>query len=443
MQKSVNIRFLGIVLLSAFVFGCSEGDVGALPVKEATNAKDLTTNLKGAEQASRYQCMLVRFDKASNFQHICAGTYLSKNVFVSAAHCYDILDGGRKLTSEDERVYGVTCDNGESVQQVKAVAIHPYYNVNEEYYYSNYAHEILNPKDSQVQIPYNDIALSWTEDVGIDAFPSLPEKESSALSSYKPDSCHFMGFAPKYCDYETGEGCFRTGFTPIRNQFNEAILCDYKMGRDCFLNVMDQEFTNDESPLMFSVASEQNNISFGDSGAGLICDTNENTDVLVGVFSHYLEVSDGNMIPAFVNLTNKLSFVERFLNYNEIDFIDNAETYFLSDHYKKRLQLGHEILNVLSTRSESLLENVFVGEDGLVAAQEFLDFIKQHQNSVNEYIVLNNVSYIRITADSRGLWSRWTSKTQVTLVPFEMGDDKELLITGFNKSEWLSLLDQL
>ncbi len=338
--------------------------------------------------APKYQCELTSTDLKSGNQSLCSGTYLSANVFMTAAHCVDIRDNGR--VNKSARSYEVKCYE-KSSRSVKAIALHPYNQTNNFYFEDVSEPNQLNPEKIAFFSDYNDIALLYTESIDFEEYPELPTEEFHKVSNYRSGSCRMLGYSPSHCNSSNGYGCYREGFSSSSYDRQDLLIenkdeqCELSTGKNCYLSKLFKDSATEENPLLLSVGqlvSGQESIGSGDSGSGLLCKDALNKDIVVGVLS-YIDDSSLDSRYIFVHTKNKLNFIQELLDINETEFIAKTKAFSLHPEYVERLDVAEQIKNLIeSSRIEVNVSHVFIDEYSELLAKEFLLYATRNKSSV-------------------------------------------------------------
>lgn len=351
------------------------------------------------EDAPEYQCELSVINHKTGTQGICSGTYLSPTVFLTAAHCIDTRDVGP--VNNSTRSYKVNCHN-KSFKNVKAIAIHPLNRVNNPTFEVIAEPNELNPERMIYDTYYNDLAVLLTEPIDLSSFPMLPDQDFHNVDTYKNGSCRILGYSPAHCNSITGKGCFREGFSsklytnlPDSELVETGELCELKTGNNCYISSFYNEYVDDLNPLLLSVGQISpgtESIGTGDSGSGLVCKDQINSDIVVGVLSH-VDVRSLSERYIFVNIKNKLNFIQKFLSFNDSEFMENSQTYTINPDYLERLNLEEEIktqLTDLSTTSYNTrpieIELILIDKEANQIAKDFLDYLVFNSNAVKRFL---------------------------------------------------------
>lgn len=437
------------LFLSLLMVACSSGDSGGIPEVDIDQAKVDTQGDKTVEaetapevyETTEYQCRLSAYDKIKNVRTHCSGTYLNKNIFLTAASCFNILDGGVDLLKNTEREYLVSCGGVES-QKARAVAIHPHFYTNGAEFHGGYQSDLINPGETISTVKYNDIALVWTEDANLSAYPSLPTDITPKINLSVDEQCHFTGFASENCNLVSGKGCQRQVYES--GPIVAMSTCDFGSGYNCFLDEQESEFSTQANPLAYSVSVKRGSaLAAGDVGAGMVCKTEQGTsDVLVGIFANINEGQTKNY--ALVNVYNKSGFVEKFLNLTEAEFVDTSPTYILTDSYKERAQVANEIEAVFTAIPDINFNKIYISEDGFEDAVLFLEYLLENQTQVAAYFRANVIKSIRIDEDTRGFfgWVAGSSQVEVGVQGDTVKDGQTIFINGFDEDEWNELVQK-
>jgi hypothetical protein len=279
--------------------------------------------------AEPYQCEVLR-KVGSDFESVCSGTFLSKTLFLTAGHCFDILDVGPAKTARQS--YAVKC-GGEKVMKVLAVATHPGFYASSRMKFSPRLVDEISPDSTAAiaQVHYNDISLLVTEPAVISKLPSLPTEESSIL--YQKNSCRMFGFgmAP--------EDRFRDNMSLELGNAKDIYdnFCDMNSGNQCYLNVDFNERTSSSVPLMLAMTMpgvKYPRIDHGDSGAGLFCRDATGKEVLAGTITNMGSLNTLNVI-------NKLEFIRHFLMLSANEAIEQAKPVRLEPNFHETLRLAY------------------------------------------------------------------------------------------------------
>lgn len=322
--------------------------------------------------------MLTKYDPKTNYlEGTCSGTYLNKNIFLTAAHCIDILSAGE--FSDQTYQYAIDCPGVSDWRHVKGAVVHPYFFLNDEDFV-NFNEKLLNSKyliSSQngfSKIDYNDMALLYTEPVSFSKYPTL-----NAKNDVSSKDCSFLGFSTEYCSSDNnGVGCYRKltlKKTAYNNLYEDG--CNLVTGEGCYLNSKEKE----NYPIYL-----QANIfkfSYGDSGSGIVCKENDK-DVLVGILNR---MNDDNPI---LSVAHKIDFIKQFINLNEKEFIERSKNFILDPNYRLVLQKAEEI------KKKSSILYLFTGISGYAILNDFENWLLLDEKYVNDLLEEKNIITIRI-----------------------------------------------
>lgn len=378
----------------------------------STHALDLDTN------APNFQCRITRIELESKKEEgICSGTYLNDRIFVTAAHCFDILDVG--ANTNQTYSYSVNCF-GRDPKLVLAVAVHPFYFHNDIYKFNSSLPLVIDPKFGVFATNrYNDIAMVLTEPSGLTEFPDLPDQNFDSPLFYEKNSCRMLGFSPYYCDYESGSGCYREGFSLKVSSQEEMIdiFCDQSTGAGCYTSKWFNEKTNENSPLLIESTSldlKSPKLGKGDSGGGLLCTNKSGKEVLAGVHVQSKTLNT-------VNILNKLGFINSFLGLDEDEFISKSETVKLAPEFRKTLILNRSINDFLKVM-EYLDENkkVTLSMSGRVyrpMLDQINNWIIDKPDEVKRLLKEKNILRLQPFIDPSKTWGLWKKKVNLKKLP--------------------------
>lgn len=278
----------------------------------------------GAISGEAYQCELLR-DVGTSIDSICSGTFLSPTLFLTAGHCFDILDAGPARNAK--RKYSVKCAD-QPLRAVLAVAPHPYLYSNSRFKFEPEMVGEINPESSNAyaKIAYNDMALLVTEPNSLTNFPSLPSIGQAI--HYQRNSCRMFGFGTGMKHYRDNLSLDIGRADSLSDNF-----CDMNSGKQCYLATEWGEITNAERPLMLAmsiIGEKYPSIDHGDSGAGLLCKDATGKEVLAGL------ITNGSSLNT-VNVVNKMGFISHFLALTPAEAIEQSMTFKIEPNFREIL----------------------------------------------------------------------------------------------------------
>lgn len=397
--KQVLLIVLGLGLVSCSSESTYEDlvvPVGTARLNGSLIGEDLDPN------SPDYQCMLDRIEDSFRYSHHCSGTFIAKNIFVTAAHCLKVVD----LYSIPSRVepYRVRCFGSQTLA-VKSMHIHPYfYSLGRSFsYIPEYEDLKFDPILSSFYHEfYNDIAIVITENASIDKFPILPNENDQV--PYKKRTCSFLGFSGDHCDRTSGMGCYRDKLS-LELSDKEPLdhLCNEKSGKKCLFAKEFNEFASQNIPLRLSLVGsveEKEVYSFGDSGGGIICSTKDQ-QILAGVVSTIGELG-------IVNIKNKIGFIKQFLSLPPDERSSVQIGPELSPKYRKVLDQAPVLLPFFKTLYKSLVGLNEKVKPFAMPNSDYLDFmedlaawIEKDREAVYGFFYSQKIASIRYASDSQ------------------------------------------
>lgn len=328
---------------------------------------DMATDSTGGEHFSAnvnlpsFQCSVYR-ENAS--QPYCSGTFLSKDRFVGAAHCFSMTDA--ILVANERYSLSIKCPGRDAVR-VRAIAHHPNFfpESNSEH---NFREGKLAPITSVLGMTlYNDVAILLTDEVDLDEFAALPTHDSE---HYLPGSCRFLGYSPfaKNCSAQINNGCYRNGFSivPPASNIQEG-RCGVVNHINCNIrNKFDLPFLSPR-PLTFGLDGTK--VVKGDSGGGVLC-RNQDGDEFLAAINSQDPTAEGREV---INITRVRGFLQHFQslsaqsflrNYSPIPLHESFEQFVIEEH-KAEINLGeisqyykvdgvHPLLDIPMTRASHM-----------------------------------------------------------------------------------------
>ncbi len=364
-------------------------------------------------EAPEYQCQLMKYDlKLKKNLSVCSGTYLNENIFLTAAHCFNILSYGHKFG--DGVHYYVSCKN--SINKVQAVAVHPYYKV-DRVKTVNFDPENLN-KPSRIEtgfnfsLPYNDIALVYTDKVNFQAYPTL---NNNPKADYKESSCRSLGFSPHNCNSLTGEGCYKSNVSIEKSKPEVKIFrCDLVTSESCFSS------NSEKDSLPYYYTSKSQKFAKGDSGSGLLCtDRQSKEEVLAGI---RVSESAGK---EFISVANKYNFINHFLNLSFDEFKQQASTISFDSRIEESEIISRKIERhfLYKVKVEIKISSHNIDTTHILLSDLYAEFksedsgIKDHFQSqkVNK-IIIDKYPFSKII-DTKVLIEKYGSVTELVIHP--------------------------
>lgn len=425
------MKLIFSLLLAMTIMGCSAGNSGGIAPKTPKIEVEVAEPAEAQDAArvipvniSDAQCVLTKYDHVTGLSSQCSGTYLNKNVFLTAASCFDILDAGLDLSKNTRRQYTVRCQN-QTEKKISSVAIHPQFFTNDVKIYSGYETDVIDPDDMIHVAKYNDMALAWTDAVELEGYPSLPNSNGSKIEANKNDVCSFEGYGVDHCDPDTKAGCRRRPVEPASDQAIVKVSeCNLLTGENCFLSRSEKSST--KQPLAYAVGVKYGRgFSVGDAGSAMICKTDDK-DVVVGVVAGLEEPQ--SKISLMVNASNKLNFINQFLKYDQEEFLQNSETYVVSDSYKERVRLEQLITAVFADVLDVKLSKVYISKNSISEAHMFLQYAEENKAKVTSYLRENDIKAISFIEDSRSAFMRFSVNPETTIE--KSGTDNVLVMMG-------------
>jgi hypothetical protein len=251
----------------------------ALPVMENDLAEFSCMVTKGSDKA--------RLDTKSGF---CSGTFISKTLFLTAAHC---LQGNPKFMGPQDQIenFFISCPGNFNF---KIMASLP----NKAFYSPEGFNSFGEFQGTRFTNRENDIAVLLTEENSTPSFPRLPKSEETL------NDCAILGYSKYKCDRDDGTNCYRS----VRFSSNDLL-------KNKLFQTIDQDL-----------------LSLGDSGSGVICKDN-NEQLLMGI---YVSAAINQQI---VNIKNHTPFLEKLLAMTSEQVLKESELYRSSKEYLRYYEL--------------------------------------------------------------------------------------------------------
>lgn len=380
-------------------------------------------------KAPSFQCQLVGHHKGLS-KGMCSGTYISKTLFVTAAHCFDILETGPQ--NDPEKYFTIKCP-AQRPKKVLAVAVHPYYFTTSPFEFGPGLVGVIDPSGGQVStVAYNDIALLTTEPSELTKFAMLPEQDEA---DYIAGSCRILGFSEQYCSAD-GSGCYRENFSlERRNDKKVSFFCDLNTGAGCYLHSDFNEKTTSRNPLMLESTSsgmKYSQTGKGDSGGGMLCPTSKGVEVLAGVHVRMTP-------PNTVNVVNKLGFIKYFANLSAEEAIAKSLTFTMPADLRETLHLRESINQKLNPDGEFKLMLGTSGKQYVQILRELDKWLAENPAQNRDFLRAKSIALISPSAETEETWGWGFWKSNANLRDGFMGK-----ILVFNRhATWAEILKLL